>query len=472
MNEPESDNGLARRPAGPRRRVRRGVRLARRGVHRVLRRAALWTLRPLCRGRVPPPGERLRVRVLLQNAHGTGGTIRTVLNLCGYLARDHDVEIVSAVRRSRRPFFAFPPGATVTYADDRFVPKGRTARLLARLPSLLTPVDEASYREMSLWTDVCLLRALHRSPADVVIGTRPSLVLFAAELAPRGTATVGQDHMSLESYQPALRRQVVRRYRRLTVLAVLTEAARAGYERALAGSGVRVVRIPNAAPPLPARPSPRSDKVVLAAGRLVANKGFDTLIRAFAPIAAERPDWTLRIFGKGVRRDRLLALIDDLGLAGRVELRTATRDLHGEMARASIYTLTSRREGMPMVIIEAMGMGLPVVSFDCPYGPAEMITHGRDGLLVPPGDADALTTALRGLIADPDLRDRLGDEAARTARAYDLEHIGPRWSRLISGLRPSGALEDAPDERRLADMLGAVGDDADEPHAERDRRVP
>ncbi|TMR03751.1 glycosyltransferase family 4 protein [Actinomadura soli] len=411
-----------------------------------MRRAALSALRPLSwrRWTRAAPGERLRVRVLLQNAHGTGGTIRTVLNLCGHLTRDHDIEIVSALRRSRRPFFAIPLGATVTYADDRFAPKGGTARLLSRLPSVLTPVDEASFRLMSMWTDVCLLRALYRSPADVVIGTRPSLNLLAAELAPRAAVTIGQDHMSLDSYKPALHRQVVRRYRRLTAVTVLTEAARAGYEQALAGSGVRVVRIPNAAPPLPGRPSRRADKVVLAAGRLVANKGFDTLIRAFAPIAAEHPDWTLRIFGRGVRRDRLGALITELGLAGRVELRPVTRDLHGEMARASIYALSSRREGMPMVIIEAMGMGLAVVSFDCPHGPAELISHGRDGLLVPNGDADALTAALRALIEDRGLRDRLGEQAALSARAHDLEHIGPRWSRLLSGLHPSaGASRDA-----------------------------
>ncbi|MFI0487308.1 glycosyltransferase family 4 protein [Actinomadura sp. 9N215] len=456
----DSDHDLERRPPSPRpsprRRAGHAARLARRGTHRAVRRAAITALRPLRRRHVPPPGERLRVQVLLQNAHGTGGTIHTVLNLCGHLTRDHDVEIVSAVRKSRRPFFAVPPGATVTYADDRLAPRGRAARLLARLPSVLTPVDEASYRAMSLWTDVCLLRALYRSPADVVIGTRPSLNLFAAEFAPRGAVTIGQDHMSLGSYRPALRRQIVRRYRRLTVLAVLTEAARAEYEQALIGSRVRVVRIPNAAPPLPGRTSPRADRVVLAAGRFVAVKGFDALIRAFAPIAAERPDWTLRIFGKGVRRDGLLALIDDLGLTGRVELRPPTRDLHGEMARASIYTLTSAREGMPMVIIEAMGMGLPVVSFDCPHGPAELITHGRDGLLVPNGDEAAFTAALRGLIADPGLRDRLGDQAARSARAHDLEHIGSRWSRLISGLRPSGgaAGDGGPAAARGADLDG------------------
>ncbi|MFA1551664.1 glycosyltransferase family 4 protein [Actinomadura chokoriensis] len=422
MNEPARPLRLSRR--------------VRRGAHRALRRAAIWTLRPLRCRRLHPPGERLRVRILLQNAHGTGGTIRTVLNLSGHLARDHDVEVVSAVRRSKKPFFQVPPGIKVTYADDHFARRSRTARLLARLPSLLTPADEASFRHMSLWTDVRLLRALYGAPPDVLIATRPSLCLLAAELAPRGVATIGQDHMSLDSYQPALLRQVVRAYRRLTVLATLTEASRAGYERALAGSGVRIVRIPNAAPPLPGPPSRREHKVVLAAGRLVRTKGFDLLLRAFVPLAAEHPDWTLRIFGGGARRDRLRAMIGELGLDGRAELRGKTPDLPAEMRRASVYALSSRREGMPMVVIEAMGMGLPVVAFDCPHGPAELITSGEDGLLVPAGDVEALTAALRKLIDDPGLRDRLGDRALRSVRRYDLDRIGPRWSRLVASAAP------------------------------------
>ncbi|NDU77222.1 glycosyltransferase [Actinomadura sp. DSM 109109] len=421
-------------PAHPLR-LRRRVR---RRAHRVLRRAALSALRPLLPRRVPPSADRLRVRVLLQNAHGTGGTIRTVLNLCGHLARDHDVEIVSVLKRSRRPFFALPAGVTVTYADDAFAPKGRLARALAGLPSLLIPADEASFRHMSLWTDVCMLRrALPRAtPPDVLIGTRPSLNLLAAELAPAGVVTIGQDHMHLGAYRPALRRQIVRAYRRLTAVTTLTEADRAEYAAALAGSPVRVVRIPNAAPALPDRPSRREGKVVVAAGRLVHTKGFDLLLRAFAPVAAEHPDWTLRIFGGGPRRDRLRALIDDLGLAGRAELRPRTRDLPAEMQRASVYVLSSRREGMPMVVIEAMGMGLAVVAFDCPTGPAELIDHGRDGLLVPAGDTGALTAALHMVIADPGLRDRLGEAALRSARAHHLDRVGPRWSRLIRDLVP------------------------------------
>ncbi|MBE1535872.1 glycosyltransferase family 4 protein [Actinomadura algeriensis] len=411
-------------------------RRARRGAHRALRRTALCTARPLLWRRPPPRGDRLRVRILLQNAHGTGGTIRTVLNLSGRLARDHDVEIVSVVRSGAKPFFPIPDGVTVTYADDRAVPRGRAARLLARLPSVLIPKEEASFRWVNLWTDLRLLAALRAAPPDVLIATRPSLNLLAAALSPRGVTLIGQDHMSLGSYKPPLRRQILRDYRRLDVLTTLTEAARAEYEHALAGSAVRIVRIPNAVPDMPGGPSRRTDKVVLAAGRLVRNKRFDLLIEAFEPIAAEHPGWTLRIFGAGARRAALRDLVAERGLTGRVEVHPASRRLPAEMERAAIYALTSRREGMPMVVIEAMTKGLAVVSTDCPHGPGEMIDPGRDGLLVPVDDAAALTAALRRLVTDPALRDRLGEQARRSARAYDPARIAAQWAALLADLHP------------------------------------
>ncbi|WP_064743797.1 glycosyltransferase family 4 protein [Actinomadura rifamycini] len=435
-DEPANDEPANDRPAnGPARPLplRRRVR---RGAHRALRRTALRAARPLLLRRPPPRGGRLRVRILLQNAHGTGGTIRTVVNLSGALARDHDVEIVSVLRGTPEPFFPLPDGVAITYADDRLGPRGRTARLLSRLPSVLIPKEEASFKWMNLWTDLRLLAALRAAPPDVLIATRPSLNLLIAALSPRGVTLIGQDHMSLGSYKPPLRREILRDYRRLDVLTTLTEAARTEYEDALAGSPVRIVRIPNAVPDMPGGPSRRTDKVVLAAGRLVHNKRFDLLIEAFAPVAAEHPDWTLRIFGAGARRAALRDLVAERGLTGRVEVRPASRRLPAEMERAAVYALTSRREGMPMVVIEAMTKGLAVVSTDCPHGPREMIEHDRDGLLVPVDDRAALTAALRRLIADPALRDRLGERARASARAYEPAGVAARWTALLAGLHP------------------------------------
>jgi glycosyltransferase involved in cell wall biosynthesis len=235
-------------------------------------------------------------------------------------------------------------------------------------------------------------------------------------------------------------------YRRLDALAVLTEGDQADYGRLLAEARTRVVRIPNALTELEGDRSDVANPVVIAAGRLVRQKGFDLLIEAFERVARERPGWTLRIFGSGRQRERLRRMIVDRDLSDHVHLMGRTTRLGHEFSRASIFALSSRFEGFGMVIVEAMSKGLPVVSFDCPRGPSEIIDDGRSGLLVPNGDVDALAAALIALIDDEPARRRMGDAALATAARYDGEAIGRMWDELIDGLleRP------APDEREAA----------------------
>jgi glycosyltransferase involved in cell wall biosynthesis len=104
------------------------------------------------------------------------------------------------------------------------------------------------------------------------------------------------------------------------------------------------------------------------------------------------------------------------------------------MAQASLYVLSSRFEGLPMVMIEAMSLGLPVVSFDCPTGPREVIRNGRSGVLVPDGDVDALAKAMLAVIEDPEHRRALGAGASARAKDFGLDSIGPRWEALIAEL--------------------------------------
>jgi glycosyltransferase involved in cell wall biosynthesis len=373
------------------------------------------------------------VRIVLGNAYAMGGTIRTTLALAGHLARTREVEVIALKHGSaRRSFFPFPAGVAVTTLDDRAQERrGRVERALTALPSLLTHPEDYGYKNASLWTDLLLLRRLRATGGEAVIATRPAWALLAAAAAPPDAIVVAQEHMNLRAHRPALAADVRRRYADLEALVVLTEGDRADY-RELAG--VRVERIPNPTPPLDGGVSSLDAPVAVAAGRLTSQKGFDLLIRAWAPVARRHPEWTLRIYGGGPERAALEALIAGEEMEGRVELMGPTRELGKALAAASLFVLSSRFEGFGLVILEAMQAGLAVVSFDCPRGPGEILTSGRDGTLVPPEDVPGLTAAIEELVEDPARRRAYAAEALKTAAAYEPAEVGARWERLLGDL--------------------------------------
>ena len=208
-----------------------------------------------------------------------GGTVRAAMSLAESLAQSgRSVEVVSVARRSRRPFFPFPDGVEVTAVDDQ---RGGGGGLLAKLPSLLVHPDDFAYPWCSLRTDLLLLRRLRAMRGGVVVGTRPGFNLLLAALRPEGTLAVAQEHMNFNAHRRGLARDLKRRYPALDALAVLTEEDRRDYEAALAPT--KVVRLPNAVPPLSGELARPESKVAVAAGRLNSQKGFDLLVAALAP---------------------------------------------------------------------------------------------------------------------------------------------------------------------------------------------
>ena len=180
--------------------------------------------------------------------------------------------------------------------------------------------------------------------------------------------------------------------------------------------------------------SPLSDKVILAVGRLDNQKNFPELIDIWALIAKDYPDWKLRIVGEGYTDVRILKKVKEHGLEEQFELCPFTKEIQKHYLSASIYAMTSAFEGLPLVLVEAESMGLPLVSYACPCGPRDIIRDGQDGFLVEPGDKETFAARLRQLIEDEELRRRMGQAAKINSQRFSLEHVMKQWVDLFAEL--------------------------------------
>lgn len=175
----------------------------------------------------------------------------------------------------------------------------------------------------------------------------------------------------------------------------------------------------------------RNSHRVIAIGRLEAQKGFDMLLKAFAQSARQHLTWNLMIIGDGSERDRLQALAAALQIGDRVKWERAVKEPEKELRRSDLFVLSSRYEGFPMVLLEAMACGLPVVSFDCPSGPREIINDGDDGLLVPPNEINSLAAAMNRLMSSEDERKRFGERATHVVERFSLAKVADMWTAVF-----------------------------------------
>lgn len=174
-----------------------------------------------------------------------------------------------------------------------------------------------------------------------------------------------------------------------------------------------------------------SHSYIVAVGRIETQKGFDILIRIFDRVLKSHPDWKLVIVGEGTKRQSLELLITSLGLTEKVLLIGRITDPSEVMRNASVFALSSRFEGFPNVLIEAMKLGLPVISYDCPSGPAEIINHRKNGILIPMDNEIEFEKSLVELMDDRNFAESLGKEAKKVILTYSEDKIFGMWENII-----------------------------------------
>jgi glycosyltransferase involved in cell wall biosynthesis len=180
--------------------------------------------------------------------------------------------------------------------------------------------------------------------------------------------------------------------------------------------------------------SPLTTKRLIAVGRYVYQKGFDLLLQAWAKIEKQHPDWELAIYGMGDRTP-YEQIVDELNIdRNRCHLNGPTDDIKQEYINSSLFVFSSRFEGFGMVLIEAMACGLPVISFDCPCGPKDIVRHQEDGILVPSGDITLFSNAMNQLMSDDTLRQNMSSKAVLNVRRFQLDVITQKWKSLFDSV--------------------------------------
>lgn len=274
------------------------------------------------------------------------------------------------------------------------------------------------------------LRQLYRTEKPDWVVFLGSHRLFMNAPAAKGIPSITWEHFNTNiNWHPLhkwSRKIAVRTSRRIVTL---TSRDADNYSRLFGATNA--VCIPNPVTIEGLNPSPRVEKRVLAVGRLAGQKGFDKLLDAWAKTTERKHGWGLRIVGSGTHLKRLQKQIVRLQIGDSVEIVPATKDIVSQFNQASIMVMSSRYEGLPLVLIEGMAVGLPIVSFDCDTGPAEIVEHNKTGLLVPPADTDQLAQALNRLMSDETLQKTFSEQALRSVQRFAVDNIVEQWEKLF-----------------------------------------
>ena len=285
-----------------------------------------------------------------------------------------------------------------------------------------------------------LKKELFRLRPDITVSLLRREINFVNDIKD-GSKKVGELHINRANYRNFDKKQsnvvkllfsklwmnnLLDKLKQLNRLVVLTEQDKASWVELN-----NVIAIPNPLPFSSLIVSSQESKRVIAVGRYCHEKGYDNLFRAWAKVQNTCPDWQLVVFGDG---DRTVyeQMIDALSLdRNRCILKGRTSDIQTEYVNSSLAVCSSRFEGFGLSIVEAMSCGLPVVSFDCPWGPRSIISDKEDGILVDNGNVNLLAEFLIMLMQDDNTRKNMSAKAVKNVRRFSIEHIAKQWKELF-----------------------------------------
>lgn len=373
----------------------------------------------------------MRIIYCLAGTFNSGGMERIVINKANWLAEHgHEVSIITTEQNGRQNFFPLNEKVTridldVMYSDTNSL--GVVKKMISR-KRLMRKHRKA------------LNTVLLQNKPDIVVSTFGNEVGFLPFIAD-GSRKVAEIHFS-RWYRLQLNRKgiwrIIDKYLTYTDYRILKKFDRficlTEEDKLNWGKLNNIEVISNFIEDIAAQTAPLTAKSMIAVGRLSYQKGYERLVKAWKIVADKHPDWRLNIFGGGELKDDLESLIKNVDLNNYIKIHEPTAQILREYVNNSALVLSSRYEGLPMVLLEASSVGLPLISFTCQCGPKDIIMSGYNGLLVNEGDIDGLAEAIIKVIENPELRKEMGKNSLEKSTEYNKEIIMNKWNGLFHSL--------------------------------------
>ncbi len=344
-----------------------------------------------------------------------GGAERVLSNLANELVEDFNITIITLYKC--QPFYPLHKEINLKYCKEHSIDSPTTLQSLVNHCTLFYNLN----------------KLLKNHQIDICIGFMSTSNLYAILASKlRKIPSIISERIHPEYYDIGAFWNFIREkiYPLATHLVIQTESIKKYFETYMTSEQLRIIKNP-LAPNLASKRNlnGKREKIILNIGRLDNQKNQDLLIRAFANI--HQDGWILNIIGEGVNRKIYEDLIESLHLENKVKLLGIRSDVHSYFNQAGIFVFTSRFEGFPNALTEAMYFGVPCISTDCPSGPSELIQNGFNGYLIPVGDQLSLEKRLQELIDSPDLRMRFAANAIKNTDEFESELVTNQWKSLI-----------------------------------------
>jgi len=347
---------------------------------------------------------------LVHDIHYGGGGERVTINLANYFEeKGYTVNIVSLSPAKTTNIYSINKEVGIKYLDIDFT---IGSNLIKKVISIFKV--HSHFRE-------------YKSKSIVLgIGNYPSLLL---SFLPKwgNIKTIGCQHLAYSGVRNiwAVLRKVL--FHQLDCVVSLTNRDLPKFKKL----NQNTVVIPNSIELTLEQTAILTNKRILFIGRMVPDKGYDILVKVLKKVSKIHDDWVFRIIGDGPLKNRILQEIERSGLEGKISLLPATNLIIDEYLNSSIYLMTSRTEGLPMVLLEAQVCGLPIVSFNCETGPSDIVVDNENGFLIDCFDIENMVQKISLLCSDYDLRVKFGKNAVENVKKFRPVVINPLWEKLF-----------------------------------------